>query len=121
MGSLDFIDRIGQLTELLPEIEPPADGRAEFVVVVQTGLVPRGRAMEVVERRGKAGFSVMDDADLARFTAIDSVELPEGLAYLMTDVDTGGERLEHDARRRARRGSAPTAARRSRSTRASRS
>ena len=61
------------------------------MIVVKSELVPAARAIERVERRGKAGFSVLEDDDLARFVPIDAVELPDGPAYLMTGVDTGAE------------------------------
>ena len=88
---IDFIDNVARLADALPAPEPAAGGRYPFVIVVTTDLVPRARAIELVERRGEAGFSVIEEPDLARFDPIDAVTLPGGLAYLMTNVDTGAD------------------------------
>jgi hypothetical protein len=93
MRPLDFIDNIGRLADLLPAVVERPGGRVEFVVVVTADLVPRARAIELVERHGETGFSVMDEPDLARFDPIDGVALPNGLAYLVTDVDLGGDSM----------------------------
>ena len=58
-----------------------------FVLVAP--LIAPAAAMELVEREGATGFSVMDDGDLARFAPIASVQIPAGSAYLLTDVDLG--------------------------------
>ena len=58
-----------------------------FVLVAP--LIGPAAAMELVEREGATGFSVMDDGDLARFAPIASVQIPAGSAYLLTDVDLG--------------------------------
>jgi hypothetical protein len=64
-----------------------------FVLVVKSALVGAARAMELVERRGKAGFSVLPADELARFRPIDSLGVPDGGAYLIADVDSGRETL----------------------------
>ncbi len=93
MGPLDFIDNVGRLIDALPAVEEARVDRIPFVLVVTTDLVPREQQMELVARRGKGGFSVMEPEDMARFEPIAAVELPSGLAYLITDVDTGHESL----------------------------
>jgi hypothetical protein len=47
-----------------------------------------GEAIRRVEREGANAISVLDDEELARFVPIDGVEVPEGSAYLLVDVDT---------------------------------
>ncbi|HEX6577275.1 MAG TPA: DUF5701 family protein [Jiangellaceae bacterium] len=64
-------------------------GRIPFVIVASSDLVPADRAVTMVERQGRSGFSVLDADDLARFRPIESVTLPDGQAYVVTDVDTG--------------------------------
>ena len=94
MRPLDFIDHVGRLADVLRSVDSSPGATYPFVVVVTTDLVPRAGAIELVERRGAAGFSVMDTDDLDRFGPIDAVRLPHGIAYLMTDVDTGGDLMD---------------------------
>jgi Family of unknown function (DUF5701) len=74
------------LEDLPPRSEPEG---APFVVVVNGDLLSAAQAIALVERRDKAGFSVLDPDDLERFEPIETVELPGGSAYLIVDVDTG--------------------------------
>ena len=71
----------------------PEEGRFPFVVVVTSDLVPADRAIAMVEREGRTGFSVLDADDLARFRPIEGVTLPDGSAYVITDVETGKDTL----------------------------
>lgn len=82
------------LVSLLPVASPPADvgtGRFPFVVVATSAVVPRHEAVSRIERRGRAGFTVLERDDLARFGAIEGLDLPCASAYLLLDVDTGAE------------------------------
>ncbi|RNB56878.1 hypothetical protein EDM57_11170 [Brevibacillus gelatini] len=69
------------------------EGYAPFVLVVKSEWVDCGRAIQLVERQQKAGFSVMDDEDLRRFQPIAGIELPAGMVYLLFDIDTGRQTL----------------------------
>jgi hypothetical protein len=66
---------------------------AEFNVVVIRDRVPPEDAIAMLELDGRPGFTTMDADDLARFRPTDSVELPEGRAYALVDVDAGGDFL----------------------------
>jgi hypothetical protein len=78
---------------LEPLEESVTDLGEPFVIVVTSDLVPRDKAIRLVERRGKAGFSVLDPDDLDRFEPIEGLGLPAGSAYLAVDVDTGKDTL----------------------------
>jgi Family of unknown function (DUF5701) len=67
----------------------PEEGRLPFVIVVTSDLVPADQAISMVEREGRQGFSVLGADDLARFRPIEGVTLPDGSAYVITDVETG--------------------------------
>jgi hypothetical protein len=67
----------------------PEEGRFPFVIVVTSDLVPADQAISMVEREGRQGFSVLDADDLARFRPIEGTTLPDGSAYVVTDVETG--------------------------------
>jgi len=71
----------------------PDQGRLPFVIVVTSDLVPADQAIAMVEREGRTGFSVLDADDLARFRPIEGLALPDGSAYVITDVETGKDTL----------------------------
>lgn len=77
-----FRARLEPLRAQAPAGEP-------FVLVVGRGLVPASRAIELVRRRDRPGFSVLDAEDLARFVPLASAGVPEADAWLLTGVDTG--------------------------------
>jgi Family of unknown function (DUF5701) len=93
----EFRTRLEPLRLKAASLEDPGNGteagRIPFVTVVNGDLVAAETAVELVERRGRAGFSVLEPDDLRRFQPIASVDLPRGSAYLIVDVDTG-----HDTR-----------------------
>ncbi|GIO04427.1 hypothetical protein J31TS6_04550 [Brevibacillus reuszeri] len=68
-------------------------GKVPFVIVIKREWIDAERAMKLVERKNKAGFSIMASEELNRFTPIEGIELPEGVAYLLVDIDTGQETL----------------------------
>jgi len=87
-----FLERIGPLKDLLGNGAVTADAAPyPFLIVITSELVPASRSIAFVQRRERPGFTVLDDDDLARFTPIDTVELPRGAAYLVLDVDTGAD------------------------------
>ncbi len=97
------LDEAGFLARLEPLRAPAASlateadaeaGRFGFVLVPSRPLVPAAAGIGLVERRGKAGFLAMLDAqDLDRFGPIDGVSEPDAPAYLLADVSSGRESL----------------------------
>jgi hypothetical protein len=91
----DFRRRLEPLRAPAATFADPGGGvearRIPFVIVVNGGLLSADTTVELVERRGKAGFSVLDPDDLRRFRPIETVELPRGSAYLAVDVDPGAD------------------------------
>ncbi len=78
--------------ETLTEDAAPLRGALEDIAgafVLVAPLIAPAAAMELVEREGATGFSVMDADDLARFAPIASVRLPATAAYLLTDFELG--------------------------------
>ncbi len=89
-----FLQHVAPLEARLAELPTSAvAGRIAFVIVVGNELVPRDKAMPLVELGGKRGFTRMEADDLQRFTPVVGVALPLGVAYLVADVDTGGGTL----------------------------
>jgi len=85
----DFVKELEPLKEKLSGL--PQD--SSFLIVVRESLIPTEKMMEAVEREGKKGFTVISPEDLAGFTPIPGVLLPEGNFYLILNVDTGEETL----------------------------
>jgi Family of unknown function (DUF5701) len=72
---------------------PPTAARVPFVLVITKDLVPADRAMPLTEFRGKPGFADFEPEDIRRFNAIKELQIPDGAAYLVFDVDRGGQTL----------------------------
>jgi hypothetical protein len=88
----EFVQHVEPLEERAGEVSQSGE-RIAFVIVVKSDLVAPHEAIELVERRDKAGFSVLEPDDLQRFEPVDGVRLPAGSAYLLVDVDTGRDTL----------------------------
>lgn len=89
-----FLQQITPLEERLPELRlSERETSIRFVIAVRNEVVASERAMPLVELGGKHGFTRMEANDLKRFTPIEGVEIPDGPAYLVADVDTGGGTL----------------------------
>ncbi|WP_337441771.1 DUF5701 family protein [Paenibacillus faecalis] len=67
------------------------EGNIPYVIVIRSERVDGEKAMQLVERKNQNGFSVMDAEDIQRFKPIEGIELPDGMAYMITDIDTGKE------------------------------
>ena len=93
----DFRKQLEPLRQKIVELEHAGvsvqKGEVPFVIVIKRDWIDAERAMQLVERKNKAGFSIMDSEELNRFTPIEGIELPEGFAYLLVDIDTGQETL----------------------------
>lgn len=63
--------------------------RIPFVIVIKGDWVNGELAMGLVERNNKKGFSVMEAEEVERFKPIEGIQLPNGMAYLVLDIDTG--------------------------------
>ncbi len=72
---------------------PTADARVPFVIVVGSAAVPTGDAITEIDWRGRRGFTRMDVDELARFRPIEGVDVPDPMAHLAVDIDTGRETL----------------------------
>lgn len=64
-----------------------------FVLVLDRGLVPPDKSMPLVEQGGRRGVVDMNPTQPRAFEPIETVEVPDGPAYLATDIDTGEETL----------------------------
>jgi len=79
-------ERMGELA--LPEIDLE-QGQLPMVIVVKSDWVAAEKAMSLVEREGKKGFTKMYPREPKDFKIIDGVSIPNGPAYLLADIDRG--------------------------------
>ncbi|MFS0558684.1 DUF5701 family protein [Brevibacillus sp. 179-C9.3 HS] len=95
MTADEFTKNLAPLQSLAEALPIQEDDQQEslvpFVLVVKGDWFDGEKAMQAIERQKKAGFSVMDAEDISRFKPIEGIELPSGMAYLITEVDTGSE------------------------------
>lgn len=96
-------DQVTRLTELgLPRLagmsEQELKERTETlsvgpgdVLVVHPSCVPAASLAPLLRFNGKAGFVMHHMEDLAEFTPIDSVDVPDGPFYVLRDVERGDE------------------------------
>jgi hypothetical protein len=84
-----FRASVEPLRDLLPPWEPDGAGIPFVLVVPHLPVVP---VLETVHTIGGSGFTTITDDDLARFRPLPELRVPAG-AYLLLDVDTGGETL----------------------------
>ncbi|MFL9455949.1 MULTISPECIES: DUF5701 family protein [Nostocales] len=93
----EFIKHIEPLKEKIGELvmqgKEPCLRHIPFVIVVKSDLVAADKTIELVERENKKGFAVIDADDLKGFKPIEGVKLPNSMAYLLVDIDTGKETL----------------------------
>lgn len=71
----------------------PEDGHLPFVIVIASAVVPTKWAMGRVVRSGKRGHEAMKPVKPADFSPLDTLAIPDGLAYLLLDIDRGRESL----------------------------
>jgi hypothetical protein len=75
-----------QLT--LPEIDLE-QGQLPFVIVIKSPFVPTKTAMSLVNKNDKTGVVKLFPLEPEDFSTLDEVTIPEGSAYLITDIDRG--------------------------------
>lgn len=89
----DFVKRLDPLKtsgkELTTLAQDPNAGRIAFVIVVNHTLVVAEETMLRVERAGKNGLISMHPVTPQAFKPIDTVPIPEEMAYLLVDIDRG--------------------------------
>jgi hypothetical protein len=77
------------LRDLLPPVDGDSNGLPFVVVVPHLPVVP---VLQSVHTVGGAGFTTMEDDDLARFRPLPELDIPTG-PYLLVDVDPGADTL----------------------------
>jgi hypothetical protein len=93
LNEAEFLGHVEPLRATIRELaalqREPEAGRIPFVVVVKSELVAGEQAMPLVELNGNRGFTSMSAGDIKSFKPIDGVGIPDGMAYLLVDIETG--------------------------------
>src|SRR3990172_10165618 len=89
----DFLKHIEPLKNKVEHLAVPEkdfeNGRLPFVIVIKSSLVETGKAMLLVKREGKQGITKLYPHQSKDFEPIEEVVIPNGLAYLLEDIDRG--------------------------------
>lgn len=88
-----FLAKVMPLKESLHEITITKDNNFPFVIVIKQELVSPVHAMETVVAKKQHGMTQMYPKQPADFKNISEIEVPESVAYLAYDIDTGQEFL----------------------------
>ena len=92
-----FVNHIKSLRRKIGKLDVPEidleKGRLPFVIVIKSDWVAAKKAMSLVEREGKNGFTQMVPREPKDFRPIDGVNIPDGVAYLLVDIDRGKENI----------------------------
>jgi hypothetical protein len=93
LGRRAFLNRVEPLRERLPEHGARKSGRIPFVIVVRGDKLRTRDPMGLEALRGQGSVNVIEPDELASFSPIEGVQIPDRRAYLLLDVDTGVESL----------------------------
>lgn len=69
------------------------NGRLPFVIVINSDVVAAEKAMSLVVRQGKRGFTKLYPHEPKDFKPIAGVDMPQGMAYLLVDIDGGKDSI----------------------------
>lgn len=97
MSEAEFDDLVQPLRSVVLDraetMSAPTRARVPFVLVISKNLVPAAESMPLTELNNKPGFVNGDSQDIHTFEPIEAVEIPEGQAYLVFDLDRGADTL----------------------------
>jgi len=89
----EFMKYIDPLTERIRELaaleKEAKEGCIPFVIVVKNDLVAGEKAMPLVDLKGTKGFVGLHPVEIKSFKPIEGLQIPNGMAYLLVDIDTG--------------------------------
>lgn len=91
LASSVFLDHMAQLKERLAEFEPSAIAleHIPLVIVLNPAVLPAAQSLAQATIQAANGFLSLEADDMKRFQPLPDLALPNTLAYLLVDVDTG--------------------------------
>lgn len=97
LPSDDFLKKVETLRDSLENLNLPnidlEKGYLPFVIVTRSELLSTEKAMSVVSKEGKPGITKLYPHESKDFKIIDSETIPDGIAYLLIDIDRGKENI----------------------------
>lgn len=97
MSARAFLELLLPLQQTLKSLSLPEvdleKGYLPFVIVIKSNIVPTETAMSLVEKNGKEGVTKLTPHEANDFKTIESVQLPESVAYIALDIDRGKETI----------------------------
>lgn len=93
----EFLKYIEPLKHKLQDLAVPEvnleRGFLPFVIVIKSDLVPTETAMLLAERAAKEGITRLHPHTPEDFQTIEGVTIPDGMAYLLVDIDRGKDNI----------------------------
>lgn len=93
----EFLKHVLPLREKVEDLAIPEldleKGILPFVIVIKSDLVSTEKAMALVIREEKQGVTKLYPHEPKDFNAIDTVNIPKKMSYLLVDVDRGKENI----------------------------
>lgn len=97
LSESEFIINLKPLFEKIEVFSVPEinliEGKLPFVIVVKSDLISPEHAMSLTIKDGKKGITLLRPHTSQNFRNIDSIIIPEGMAYLLVDIDRGKENI----------------------------
>lgn len=92
-----FINKVMPLRSMVHSIQVPEcdlqRGTLPFVIVIRSDLIPSEKMMELVEKDGKNGITILRPHSSENFNEIDEVSTVGAEVYLLCDIDRGKENI----------------------------
>lgn len=100
-GFLKYVNPLKEklMESSLPELDIQG-GTLPFTIVINSELVDTQKMMSRVNREGKQGLTKLHPHEPKDFAPIDTVTIPDGMAYFLVNIDRGKQTLNitpHDA------------------------
>lgn len=96
MSTADFVKQLEPLKKKLESINFDLNiqkGKMPFIIVIKNESIPAEKMMDMVVREGNKGFVNMTPSKPTDYKPIETVQIPQGMAYLLIDIDRGVETL----------------------------
>jgi hypothetical protein len=91
MTEKQFTDLLEPLREKVQHtsLERVRDEKIPFIIVITSKMVSMEKAMEQIDHKGQKGHVNMFPTNPESFSPIEGLVVPDALAYVITDIDTG--------------------------------
>lgn len=93
LSEQEFFKYLEPLREKAGKLDVPEmdleKGILPFVIVIKSDLITSEQVMALVQKGGKDGVTILRPHTSQNFKTTDDVAIPEGMAYLLVDIDRG--------------------------------